>query len=214
MQRCKPVFIAGFMAFFHAPAHAAEGVVAANQAAMGGAAAAASEDNSAITVNPGLLSLHERYDLHGHFQYGPSAVSRWGASVVDSRTSKWLTMGFYYAGDRGNPPIATADLPGWTLPGETPTNFLRHHNLTLGAATHGFDRRLGVGLSGTWAIFNHDLQGRGSTGNVDVGVGTRPTEWLDVGVAGRNLVPIDDIGVLPMTVVGGTRFHDHGLGRR
>ena len=207
MQRCKPVFVAGFLAFFHAPSQAAEGVVAANLGAMGGAAAAASEDNAAITVNPGLLALHERYDLHGHFQYGPSAVSQWGASVVDSRTSKWLTLGFYYAGDRGNPPIRTEDLPGWTLPGETPTNLRRHHNLTMGAATHAFQRRLSFGLSGTWAIFNHDLQGSGSTGNMDAGIGARPTDWLDLGVAGRNLVPVDDIGVLPMTFVGGARVH-------
>lgn len=207
MNHRKLVFTAAFTAFFGAPAQAAEGVVAANLGAMGGAAAGHSEDNAAVTVNPGLIALHERYDLHGHFQYGPDAVSRWGASVVDSRTSKTITAGFYYAGDRGNPPIATDDLPGWTIPGETPSNLRRHHNLTLALGTHGFDRRLAVGLSGTWAIFNHDLQGAGSTGNIDVGMGTRPTDWIDVGVAGRNLVPVNDIGVLPLTVVGGTRIH-------
>ncbi len=207
MTRCKPILPAVFLAFSHVPAHAAEGVVGANLAAMGGAAAANPDDNAPITVNPGAIALKERYDLHGHFRYGPDQLNQWGFSAVDGRTSNWLTLGLYYAGDRANPPLTPADLPGWTLPGEDPDNIKRHHDFTLAFAGHGWDRRLSAGFSGTFAIYNHDRHGAGSTGNVDVGVAARPVDGFTIGVAGRNLIPVNDLGELPLTVVGGMRVH-------
>ncbi len=203
----NPFPAVAFLAFFPPAARGAEAVVAANLAAMGGAAVAASEDNAAVTANPGVMPLYARYDLHGHYQYGPDRVSRWGASAVDSRTSKWLTGGVFYAGDVGNPPIAPRDLPGWTIPGQVPSNRRRNHDITAAFAVDALDRRVGVGLSATLALYDHDLGGSGSTGNFDAGIGARPTPWLDLGVAGRNLAPIDDLGLLPTTVAAGARVH-------
>lgn len=207
MQRRKPILVAGFLAFFAPASQGAEAVVGADLAAQGGAAAAASDRNAAITVNPGLIALHDRYDINGQFRYGPDALTQWAVGAVDTRTSRWLSLGLMYVGDRSEPALRTSELPGWTTPGDTPPNVRRHHDFTLAGAVQGWDRRFAVGLSGTFSIYNHDRHGAGSTGNIDAGIGARPTDWLDLGVAGRNLVPVNDVGDLVLTVVGGARVH-------
>ena len=199
MIRGNLIYLAPLLAFLHAPARAAEVVHSADLAGMGGASVAASESNAALTANPSLIALHRRYDLHAHGRLGYDSRGEWGVSAVDARTSRHVALGVIYYGDRSHPELRTSELPGWTEPGVTPSNVKRHHNIVAALAFPLFERRLSFGLSGTVSFFDHDRQGTGSTGNLDAGFGWHATEWLVLGVSGRNLLPIDGIGELPLT---------------
>ncbi len=173
------------------PCLAEEDVAGANVLGMGGVSVAAMNDNSAITANPGMMALTSRYDFHGHFKIGPTGGAHWGASAMDGQTSKFLWLGVAYGGDTYSPELQTSELPGWTIPGEEISNKKRFHDLTLGLSVPIISERLAIGLNGGVSIFNHDRQGRGVTGNGDLGVGFLATKWLSVGVVGENLLPID-----------------------
>lgn len=180
--------------------------------AAGGAAVAASTDNAAATHNPGLLGLHERYDFHGHVLYGPTRGIQWAASVVDGRTSSAFAAGLVYAGDLSHPALSVDELPGWAPPGAEIPNMKRYHDITAALSIPVADRRLSFGVNGTLSIFQHDREGSGTSGNMDVGIGARPVDWLVLGAAGSSLLPQNTLGDRPPTVAGGVRVRDPELG--
>ena len=207
MNCCKPIVASLFLAFVHGAAAAASPVLDAAQAGMGGTAAAASLENAAMTTNPSLIGLHRRYDFSGHARFGYDAATEWGVSAVDGRTSNWITMGLLYRGYKAHPTLTTSDLPGWSIPGATPSNIKRRHDVILALAGHVFQDRLAFGLSGTVLFYDHDRQGQGSTGNMDAGLSAHATRFLVLGVAGRNLLPVEGSGDLPMSGVAGFRLY-------
>lgn len=191
-------------------ASAEEDVAGANVLGMGGVAAAHSSDNAAITVNPGMMALTRRYDFHGHFKYGPSKGTHWAGSAVDGQTSKVLWVGVAYAGDAYNPELRPGELPGWTVPGEEILNTKRFHDLTLAVSVPLVPERVALGLNGGVSFYNHERQGQGSTGNGDVGLGILATNWLSIGIAGENLLPLS--GDRTLGAIAGVRLFDAEIG--
>ena len=177
-------------AFIAAPtAHATE-LYGANIAGAGGAAVAHPADNASITVNPGMLGTTKRYDVGGAFAYGPSADLFWGVSVLDSHTNDIIAFAFAYTGTQTNPTFLTDELPGWTPADVAPTNLKSEHGFTIAVNKPLWDRRIGLGISGTLIAFNREHVGSGTTGNMDVGIGFRPLEYLSVGFVGENFLPV------------------------
>jgi hypothetical protein len=175
----------------------------ANLLAMGGVGAAASRDNAAISLNPGLLALHSRYDLQGQFQYGPYGGLHWGGSGMDAKTSKVVALGIAYKGDRSNPPITETELPGWWEPGVEIPNHKRLHDFAAGLAVPVLGRRLSFGLGANVSYFDHDREGTGWTLDGHAGIGARPIDPLVLGVAVRNFAPTELDR--PLSVRGGVR---------
>jgi hypothetical protein len=176
----------------------------ANLLAMGSVGAAASRDNAAITLNPGLLPLHARYDFLGQFRYGPSAALSWGGSAMDAKTSNVLAMGLAYSGDVSEPPLGVDDLPGWTVPGEEISNKKRFNDFAGAISVPLLARRLGIGLGVDVGLFDHDRQGDGVTVDLHAGLGVRPVDWLVLGAALRDFVP-DPEQDRPTAFVSGAR---------
>lgn len=175
----------------------------ANLIAMGGVGAAASRDNAAISLNPGLLALHPRYDMQGQFQYGPHQGLHWGASGMDARTSKILALGIAYKADSSNDPLTEDDLPGWWEPGVEIPNHKLLQDFAVSAAVPIPGRRLSLGVGGNLSYFNHDRQGTGWTIDGLAGIGVRPIDPLIFGLSLRNFVTtkLDR----PLAVRGGLR---------
>lgn len=186
------------------PAYAGDEGLGANLIAMGSVGAAASRDNAAISVNPGLLALHARYDIQGQAQYGPYKGLHWGVSGMDARTSKILALGIAYKGDSSNPPLAEVDMPGWWEPDTEIPNRKRYHDVAASFGVPLLDRRLSLGLGGNFSYFDHDRQGDGWTLDGHAGVGIKPVEPLVFGLSLRNFVHtrLDR----PLAVRGGVRF--------
>ncbi len=192
--------------FVGATALAADVVQGANSAAMGGTGVASPHDNAAITLNPGLIGLVERYDFHAHVRFGPEGDLQWAATALDARTSKRFGAGLAYAGDRFDPELRQSQLPGWSLPGEELENRRREDDFTLAFGVPVLNRRLSVGAGLLFSRFNHDRDGRGSTADLHVGVGLRPVDWVTLGVGVRNFVPIDSPQDRALSFVFGGRI--------
>ena len=199
-----------------APAHAADVVSGANLTGMGGVGAAASRDNAAITLNPGLLALHPRYDFMGVFQYGPDpgantpADLAWGVAAMDARTSDVVALGLAYSGNHYEPLLQEDEFPGWTVPGADIPNEKRFHDFAGALSFAAFERKLALGLGANVGLYDHDRQGDGFTFDMHLGVGARPVEWLVLGGAVRNLVPGQYQG-RPLGVIGGVRVESEEL---
>lgn len=179
---------------------AAADVDAANVYAMAGTANAAWDDNAAITSNPGVLGLAVRYDFQGLFRYGPEGDLEWGASIADSRTSPLVAFGVSYVGGITTPELAISDFPGWKLADEELDPLRRDHQFNVGLAIPLLDHRLSFGAGGQVLLFDREVGGSGTTGNLDLGVGGMPLEWLGIGLAARDLVPTGDNATHPLTL--------------
>lgn len=179
---------------------------------MGGAAAASPDDNSALTLNPAVIALAERYDLHGLFRYGGAAGMHWGATVVDSRTSEHFAAGLSYTGTRFDGPLVPGETAGWKLPGQPVANQKRMHDLTFAGAVPLFQRKLALGVNANVSRYDHDRLGTGTWFNIDAGLAARPVEWLVLSAAGKNLLPIDHFGDRPLGLLGGVRLQDSSIG--
>lgn len=199
---------------------ASDVVQGANLLGMGRVGAAAASDNAAITLNPGLLGLRERYDFHAHFRLGPMGPGsgdaqagppslQWAATAMDARTSSAVALGFAYSGDRLDAPLTDRDLPGWWLPGEEITNRKRYHDFAGALAIPLLDRRLSLGLGGNVGLYNHDRQGEGLLWDLHLGLGLQPTPGLTLGLSARDLVPGAGED-RPAQLLGGIRAEDAG----
>ena len=199
-----------------APASAADVVSGANLFAMGGVGAAASRDNASITLNPGLLALHPRYDFMGVFQYGPDpgantpADLAWGITAMDARTSDVVALGLSYSGNHFEPLLQEDEFPGWTVPGADIPNEKRFHDFAGALSFAALERKLGFGLGVNVGLFDHDRQGDGVTFDLHLGAGARPLEWLSLGAAVRDMVP-GDAEDRKLQVVGGARVEAEEL---
>lgn len=214
MMPCKRlpfVMLSTLYATFAGASPAGE-ALGAEALAMGGAAAASPGDNSALTLNPAVIGLAERYDLHATFRYGPSAGIHWGGSLVDSRTSQHLAAGLSYTGTRFEGPLVPGEQAGWTLPGVPVANRKRMHDVTFALAVPLLERRLSVGVNGNVSRYDHDRFGEGTWFNTDVGLAARPVDWLVISAAGRNLLPLDHFGDRPLAVLGAVRVEDADIG--
>jgi len=206
----KHISLALIALFISTPSLAEEDVTGANVLGMGGVSAASVSDNAAITVNPGLMALSRRYLFHGHFKFGPAGGAHWAASAMDGQTSKFLWLGIAYSGDIYNPALQTSELPGWTIPGEDIENTKRFHDVTLALAVPLIPERLSLGVNGGLSFHNHDRQGKGNTGNTDVGLGILATDWLSIGLAGENLLPLS--GNRTLGALAGVRVFNPEIG--
>ncbi len=211
MSTRKPLFISLCVAsVISSTAWADDDVLSATSLGMGSTAVADGDVNDGITVNPGLLGLKARYDITA---IGGLGYRGWvaGGNVVDSR-QKFIAMGIGYQRAVYEPPLTDDDIPGWYAEGTTPSNFKRYHDIHLGAAVPVLDRKLSFGINGAVSITEHDRQGQDILGNLDFGMGARPTPWLTIGVVGRNLIPIKDQPEFPMAVMAGVRADDEAIG--
>jgi hypothetical protein len=179
-------------------------VSAANVTAMGGTGVASPDDNVGITLNPGMLGLERRYDVSALFMASPGEGIGWGATAVDARTSARVAAGIAYAGDRTNPPLTDADLPGWAIADEEISNVQQHHDITGAIAVPLLGRRLSVGVSVAASYTDHVRQGDVLRWDGHVGAGYRLSDAWSFGVAGRNLLPT--AGSLPPELVAGARL--------
>lgn len=198
-------------------AHASDVVQGANSTAMGSTGAADPYDNAAITLNPGMLGLVERYDFHGHARFGPRGGLQWGATALDGRTSKRFAAGFAYSGDRLTRELRQNELPGWReIPRpdstedetelEALTDRRRQDDFTLSIGVPLFGRRVAIGTGVLFSLFNHDRDGQGNTADLHAGIGLRPFKWLSAGFSVRNFVPIDSPQDRPLSYVGSLRL--------
>ena len=188
-------------------AFAGDVVQGANLLGMGGVGVAAPSDNAAVTLNPGLIPLRKRYDVHAHLRYGPTAGLQWAATAVDARTSSDVMAGAAYSGDRFDPALTNADLPAWSLAGEPIENRKRFHDLAFALAIPMAQRRIGAGLAGNVTWFNHDQQGQGRRFEMHAGLGASITKSWTVGASARNFLPLDRED-RPLQLLAGTRFED------
>ena len=169
-------------------AYSQEEVIHAQVQAMGQAGSVNPGDNSTITLNPAAISLNERYDYQAHFSISEGPDYSFASSVVDTKTAPFA-MGMAYQRVNYDPILQTRELPGWIITGEEFNKRKRYDNISLAIAYPFADRRFSIGASGTVAIYNHDIQGKGVTGNMDVGIVGRPVQAWSIGVSGRNLIP-------------------------
>ena len=199
-----------------APAHAADAISGANLFAMGGVGAAASYDTAGITINPGLLALHPRYDFMGVFQYGPdpgattAADLAWGITAMDARTSDVVALGLAYSGNHYEPLLTEDEFPGWTVPGADIPNEKRLHDFAGALSFATLERRLAFGLGVNVGLYDFDRQGDGLTADLHVGVGARPVDWLVLGAAVRDMIP-DQAQDRKLQLIGGVRFESEKL---
>jgi hypothetical protein len=184
----------------------------ANTLATGWTGVANPYDNAAITVNPALLGLEERYDFMAGLSYGPHPYLGWTGTMADSKTSEWVALGISYQRQRANPELTASDLPGWVPEAYLPSNERLAHDVTLAVATAFLQRRVSVGVNGTLISYEHDRHGAGFTGNMDVGIGLRPVSLLTVGLVGRNLLPISRQSGRLAAVAGGFSLADPEVG--
>jgi hypothetical protein len=173
--------------------------------AEAGTALARGQNNVGIVSNPGLLGLESRYSLSGFGQLGPQDRRGWGVSALDSTTSDFYALGLSYSGSTEEPSLSDEDLPGWTPSGKTPDNVKRHHDITMAIGVPILQRFLSVGAHVDWALYDHDQQGTGSVADVGLGLAGRPTAWLTLGVALRNLWSGDPLGDHPLGAGGGAQ---------
>ncbi len=199
--------VAGLLLGFSVAAWAEPEVLGADLAAQGGVSLAADGSNASITTNPGLLALNQRYDFSAQFGVGPSTGLHWAAGGMDGRTSDAVALGFMYAGDRYEPALATSELPGFWPIGQEIPNMKRQHDFVLALATPIVRDRLSVGLGGYVTIFNNDRDGKGTTGNLDAGLGWKVSDYVTVGASGNNLLPFDPLSERPLTAGAGVRVH-------
>jgi len=201
------IFLLGVVLGFSVDARADPEPIGADMTAQGGATLAADESNAAIATNPGLLSLNRRYDFNAQFGVGPSGGLHWAAGGMDAKTSEVVSFGFLYAGDRYEPPLTTPELPGWWEVGSEIPNMKRQHDFIAAVGAPIVRDRLAVGVGGHVTLFNNDRTGKGTTGNVDVGLGFKAHEYVTVGLSGNNLLPFDPLSDRPLTAGGGVRVH-------
>jgi hypothetical protein len=178
--------------------------------AAGRTAAASPLRNDAITANPSLLALVERYDMEGEGGIGDGGWEA-GGSIVDSRQSA-LAMGVAYRRLIHEPALTDDDLPGWFEDGETPSNVKRYHDIAVGVALPFWERRVSLGVGGVVSFTDHDRHDPSIVGNLDVGTAFAPLEWLTVGVVGRNLLPLGQRSELPLALLGGVRLAHEDIG--
>jgi hypothetical protein len=177
---------------------------------MGGVSIALPSDNVTIAASPGMVGLHERFDMNAMGAVGEGGGLHWGGGAVDARTSDFIAIGFAYSGDRYHPAFRAAELPGWTTVDIEPTNVKRYHDLTLTTGVPLIGRRLCLGVSGTWSIYDHDSQGAGASGDLDAGLGLKIIDPLSIAVAAEHLLPGDPTGDRPRTLNGGFGWQDSG----
>ncbi|TNE91471.1 MAG: hypothetical protein EP330_05115 [Deltaproteobacteria bacterium] len=196
------------------PAVASEAHLGANTVATGGASTALPKDNSAITGSPGAMALVERYDGMGFGSIGPASALRYGLSAMDSRTGS-VAFGIAYRRGQVNLPITDADLPGWIEPGTEPTNKEFTHDLTVALGAPIADRKLSVGVNGTFLWWKRERRGQGFSGNADLGIAAAPHELFSAALTGRNLLFMLDDEDMPLAGVLGLRVGSvdtvHGL---
>lgn len=172
---------------------------------MGGAAVADPQDNAGVTINPATVSLTERYDVQGMFIAGPDGALRWNASAVDGRTNKFMAFGLAYNGGLLSGGFHPDELPAWAPADQELVNTRQLHDITFAVSVPFLDRRLAVGVNGTLSIFKGRYVGSGVTGNLDLGVATRPIDQLQVGLVGKNILPVAGQADLPAELALGAR---------
>ncbi len=178
--------------------------------AQAGALVANGWDNGAVTVNPAAGAMAQRFDAHAHFAAGEQ--TELSATAVDaSAQSSKLVLGVGFRRTTWEPPYTDDDLPGW-YSGEFPSNVKRQTELQAGASYPFLDRKFSLGVGGTVSYYANDRQGKGWSGNVDVGVAGRPQDWLVLGLVGRNLVPIEQTRDMPLGALGGVRIEKPEVG--
>ena len=157
--------------------------------AMGQAGSANATDNSAITMNPATMALAQRYEIQGHLWITKGPDTSFAVGVTDSKTSL-VALGLVYQRMRFEGGDDSREWPGWVTSGSDYAQRKRFDTVTLAAAVPVLDRRLAFGINGTLAGYNHDVQGKGVTGNIDVGITGRPVDFFNIGIVGRNLLPV------------------------
>lgn len=175
-----------------ATAAALDQVEGAESTAAGSATVATPAVNGAITGNPGIVALDERYTFTGGFGYGERGL-HWSFGAVDAKTSP-IGLGVVYSGDRYEPALRVEELPGWQVPGQGVTNRKRYHDVAVALGIPMADRRVSIGLGGALSFYDHDRQGKGVSGNLTAGMGFRPDEHVQIGLVGRNLLPVESPG--------------------
>jgi hypothetical protein len=70
-----------------------------------------------------------------------------------------------------------------------------------------WDRRIGLGISGTVAGYDFEQSASGTTGNMDVGFGFRPVDFFSFGLAGENILPVPEQLDTPASLRGGIHMN-------
>jgi hypothetical protein len=186
-------------------ASATDEITSAPVAGIGGASVADPNDNGTLRSNPAAVGLSERYDLQALFRVGPLPGIYWSVNAVDARTNDYVSFGLAYDGRITRPEFLPDELPGFAPTGEEPSNRKELHDLTFALAVPFLKRRLSVGLNGTLTIFDNAWNGKGTTGNLDLGIAARPIDQLSFGLSARDILPVADQFDRPATLAFGAR---------
>ncbi|MFT7520621.1 MAG: hypothetical protein ACI9MC_002771 [Kiritimatiellia bacterium] len=172
--------------------------------ATGRASAAHSHDNSAITVNPAAIGLSQRYTMEAHAGYWNGKDWRAGITAMDSTNP--IAFGLAYERYHRRTTLSVDELPGWLADGEEVPKQRRYDNITAAVALPLLDNRLSFGVNGTLLVYSHSILGKGTTGDLDLGVAGRPTNEWSVGVSLRNVLPVYFATDKQTGVLAGTRY--------
>jgi hypothetical protein len=143
----------------------------------------AAAGNDGIFVNPGALAARKRYSAEGGIvldRRGAQTMDRFvGGSVVDSsQQSSGATLGLSYL--RAQDGVYEGNLFHLALAGQVVSGFY-------------------LGVTGKWfSVEEAAGPRRTSAATADAGVFWQVAEYVSIGAAGYNLVPIGNEGVAPM----------------
>lgn len=215
MTHCKHLPILAIVATLALPAasYAADtDWYAANVEGMGRAFIANPYDNNAIVGSPAAVSLVERYDALANFAVGTESQWEVVGAAVDARTSP-IGFGFSYRYVQENPPLTAVNAPGWILPGQEVAKRERAHQMTMALSIPLFDRRLGIGVNGTYLRSNDDRFGKHGGGNMDFGIAYRHDDAWHFAINGYNLLPLQafNIDALPRGVAAGAYYRNEDV---
>ncbi len=142
------------------------------------AAVGVASGNDGIYVNPGALAARKRYSAEAGLlveRRGADTANRFfGGSVVDSLSSPVAAGVAYTRAQEG-----AYEGNAW--------------NLVVAGPIH---EKLFLGVSGKWLSARGDKNVSAATG--DAGLFWQVSDWVSVGAAGYNLVPINNAEVAPM----------------
>jgi len=198
------------MILFLMSAWALDRVEGADTLALGSTTTANPYATGGITGNPAIIGTEKRYNFGGAFSYGGRGV-HWQATAIDSVTSS-VAFGMAYSGDRFNPPLTQAELPGWSVAGQEISNLKQTNTVNFALGIPTTDRRFVGGIGGALSFFNNERGGKGTTGNLTAGLAYRPDPRVSIGLTGRNLLPIaDPRQERPLEVLGGVWLGELGI---
>ena len=191
--------------FSPSSAFAGDALLGANLVALGGASVANTADNASIASNPAMLALSQRYDFSGTFFGQLDGDLGWNLNATDS-SKGIVAIGAGWERTVENPPLTDDELPGWTEPGVPPVNFRKTSIFSVGIGVATRNRVVSFGLGGSFGTVKHERLGQQLTGDIVVGMGLQPSDFVAIGLSVEGMLPVKGPAHIPFATLAGVRF--------